>query len=140
MLEFHPWDFAILIVNFIVLYFILNYLLFQPLKKIFIQREAATKGALDEARSLTTKKDNAIAAMNAELAQAVEKAKVGRNALREQGVERQKEMTTKSESEALAMISKAQTELQKETKKLRAGMKADVEKFSEEIVRKLVKV
>jgi F-type H+-transporting ATPase subunit b len=140
MLEFHALDFAILVVNFIVLYFALNKLLFQPLARIFREREAATKGALDEARSLTTQKDNAIAALNAELAEAREKAKAARNTLREEGLERQKEMTDKSEAEALALIGKAQAELQAETGKVRAEMKADVEKFSEEIVRKLVKV
>jgi F-type H+-transporting ATPase subunit b len=140
MLEFHAWDFAILVVNFIVLYFILNRILFQPLAKVFREREAATKGALDEAKSLTTKKDNAIAVMNADLSEAREKAKAARNSLREEGVERQKEMTGKTETEAFAMIEKARAELQTETQRVRASMKADVEKFSEEIVRKLVKV
>lgn len=140
MLEFHAWDFAILVVNFIVLYFVLNKILFQPLAKVFRDREAATKGALDEAKSLTTKKDKAIAAMNADLTEARDKAKTERNALLEEGVERQREVTTKAEAKAATMIEKAGAELQAETKKVRAAMKADVEKFSEEIVRKLVKV
>jgi F-type H+-transporting ATPase subunit b len=140
MLEFHAWDFAILVVNFIVLYFALNKLLFQPLAKIFKEREASTKGALDEARALNIKKDEAIAAMNVDLAAARERAKQERNALREQGVARQKKMTSESEAEALALVERAQAELQEETLKIREQMKADVEKFSEEIVRKLVKV
>ena len=140
MLEFHARDFIILVVNFFVLFFALNWLLFKPLAKIFREREAATKGALDEARALTQKKDNAIADMNAGILEARAKAKAARDALREEGLEAQKEMMSKSDAEAVAMIEKARAELQAETVRVKKAIKSDVEKFSEEIVRKLVKV
>jgi F-type H+-transporting ATPase subunit b len=140
MLEFHALDFTILVVNFIVLFFILRKILFLPLARIFREREAATTGALEEARSITSQKDNAIAAMNAELAGAREKAKAARNTLREEGVARQSELMAKAEAEAIAMIEKSRTELQVETEKIRVAMKSDIDQFAEEIIRKMVKV
>lgn len=140
MLEFNLRDFTILVVNFLVLYFALNWLLFKPLAKIFRERETATKGALDEAKDLTLKKDNAITAMNAGIAEARSNAKSAREKLREEGVSLQKESVAGSESEAVAMIEKARTELQAEIVRVRTAMKGDVEQLSEEIVRKLVKV
>lgn len=139
MLEFNQWYF-VLVANFVVLLIILNSLLFKPLAKIFKERDAAIKGALDEAKTLTTRKDEAIAKMNAELSGARTKAKDVYNALREEGLAREKEVLAKIEAEAVEMIDKARKDLKTETEKARAALKADVEKFSEEIVKKLVKV
>jgi F-type H+-transporting ATPase subunit b len=139
MLEFNAW-FFVLLANFLILLVVLNSLLFKPLAKIFKERDAATKGALEEAKALTAKKDNSVTAMNAELMEARTKAKSSQNALREEGVVIQKEAMSKSEAEALQLIDKARKELQSESEKARAALKADVETFSEEIVRKLVKI
>jgi F-type H+-transporting ATPase subunit b len=140
MLEFHARDFLILVANFLILLGALNYLLFKPLAQIFKEREAATKGALEEAKALTVKKESSVAAMNAELAETRTKAKSSQNALREEGLAKQKETMSKAEGEALQMIEKARKELQVEAEKARAALKADVETFSEEIIRKLVKI
>ena len=138
MLEFNQW-FFVLLANFLVLLFVLNLILFQPLAKIMKEREVATTGALDEAKSLTNKKDEAVARMNAELLAARNMAKAAFDTLREQGQARQKETLSKAEAQALSMIEQARKELRSEAEKARAALKADIEKFSEEIVRKLVK-
>jgi F-type H+-transporting ATPase subunit b len=140
MLDFSPRDFLILVANFLILVFVLDWLLFKPLAKILKERESATKGALDEARELTTKKDDAVAALNAGMAEARGNAKSAREKLREEGLSLQKEKVAGAESEAVAMIEKARTELQTEVVRVRDVMKGDVEQLSEEIVRKLVKV
>ncbi len=138
MLEFNQW-FFVLLANFIVLFFVLSALLFKPLAKVFKEREAATTGALDEAKTLTAKKDDSIAKMNAELLSAKNKAKAAFDSLREEGVTKQKETLSKTEAEAVEMIEKARKELQAEAEKARTALKADIERFSEEIVNKLVK-
>ena len=129
----------VLLVNFLVLLFILNKILFQPLKNILKERERATTGALDDAKTMTAKKDEAVAKMNAELLAARNAAKAAYESLKEQGQAAQKETLSKTEAQALAMIEQARKELQSEADKARAALKADIEKFSEEIVTKLVK-
>jgi F-type H+-transporting ATPase subunit b len=138
MLEFNKW-FFVLLVNFLVLLFILNKMLFQPLASILKEREKATTGALDEARTMTSRKDEAIAKMNAELLGARNAAKAAYDGLKEQGQAAQKETISKVEAQAVGMIEQARKELQAEAEKARAALKADIEKFSEEIVTKLVK-
>jgi len=138
MLEFNQW-FFVLLANFLVLLFVLNSILFQPLAKIFKEREAATKGALDEARAMVAQKEDATAKMNAELLAARNKAKDAFNTSKDAGQAVQKETMSRAEAEALAMIEKARKELQAEAEKARTALKADIEKFSEEIVNKLVK-
>jgi len=139
MLEFNQWYF-VLVVNFLILLVVLNAILFQPLKKVFKEREAATKGALDEAKDMEVKKEESVAKMNAELTGARTKAKQMANALKEEGLSKQKEALSKAEAGAVEMIEKARKELQTEADKARATLRADVEKFSDEIVRKLVNV
>lgn len=139
MLEFNQWYF-VLVANFIILYFILSSLLFKPLAKLFKERENNIKGALDDARSMSSKKEECVSKMNAELQDTRKKAKDLFNASREAGVSQQMEVLRKAEEESLAMLEKARQELRVETEKARSILRADVDKFSEEIVRKLVKV
>lgn len=138
MLEFNHW-FFVLLANFLILFFALSALLFKPLAKVFKEREAATSGAIEEAKSLSAKKEDALAKMSAELFSARGRAKDTFGSLREEGLARQKETLSKSEAEAVAMIEGARKELQAEAGKARSALKADIEKFSEEIVNKLVK-
>jgi len=140
MLEFHLKDFLILMVNFLVLFLVLRSMLFKPLAQVFKEREAATTGALQDAKNLTAKKDSAVTAMHTDIMAARTKAKASQNALRDEGVAGQKGVLSKAESEAVQMIEKARKELQAESEKARAALKTDVEAFSDEIVRKLVKI
>lgn len=138
MLEFNQW-FFVLLANFLVLFFVLSAILFKPLAKVFKEREAATTGAIDDAKALTAKKEDAIAKMNTELMSAKNKAKETFDSLREEGVSRQKETLSKAEAEAVEIMEKARKELQAEAEKARTALRSDIEKFSEEIVNKLVK-
>lgn len=139
MLEFNQW-FFVLLVNFVILVFALKALLFDPLSKIGGERDKATKGALDEAKAMIAQKDEAVAKMNAELGAARQQAKATASALREEGLTKQKETLSGAESAAVQQIEAARKEIQAETEKARTALKADVERFADEIVRKLVRV
>ncbi len=139
MLEFNQW-FFVLIANFIVLFLILRKILFIPIAQIFKERETNINNLLNETKNMTAKKDEAIATLNAELQSARNTAKETFASLKEIGVAKQKEILSKAEAEALEMIEKAKKELQVETEKARIALKSDIERFSEEIVNKMVKV
>ncbi|MFA5353676.1 MAG: ATP synthase F0 subunit B [Thermodesulfovibrionales bacterium] len=138
MLEFNYW-FFVLLANFLVLLFILNAILFKPISRLFQEREDSTTGALNRAKELTSQKDEAVARMNAELKSAKLNAKEVFNSLREEGLSSQKQVLSSAEAEAMEILEKARKEIQAEADKARASLKADVERFSEEIVSKLVK-
>lgn len=129
----------ILAANFLVLLFILNKILFQPLLKVFKERDDATKGALETAREMNEKKDAAVARMNKELSEARHQAKDVFEALKNEGLEKQKAAMSEAEAAAGEMLSGARAELKAEAEKARQSLKADVEKFSDEIVGKMVK-
>lgn len=138
MLEFNNW-FFLLLVQFFVLMFILNAILFKPIMELFRQREQAIKGALEEAQLMNEKKEKAISQMNEDLAQAKAQAKQVITALREEGLAYQREVVSNAEKEAVQLIEKARGEIRAESEKVRNMLRQEVEKLSEEIVNKLVK-
>ncbi|HMK50215.1 MAG TPA: ATP synthase F0 subunit B [Thermodesulfovibrionales bacterium] len=140
MLDIQPIWLLVLAVNFLVLMLVLNAILFKPLMQIFKQREDTVKGDLDGARDMATKREDSIAKLNRELADSRTKAKDVFETIRGEGVLKQKEAVSAAEAEAVSMIEKARAEIKADAEKARAGLKADIDKFSDEIVRKLVKV
>lgn len=139
MLEFNNW-FFVLFVNFIVLLFILNAILFKPLLQIFKEREDSVKGDLDAAKDMKEKCEEGIARLNRELAESRSKAKEIFESLKAEGVTKQREVLSATEAEALSTIEKARAEIKSDAEKARQSLRADVDKFSDEIVRKLVSV
>ncbi len=138
MLELEFRWMVILAVQFLALIFILNIILFKPLMKTFREREDTVKGSLQASQEMTQKKDENIATLNRELAAARARAKEAFEGLRNEGLDRQKEVLSEAESAAAGMLQKAREELKTEAVRARESMRADVDSFSDEIVRKLV--
>ena len=128
----------VLMANFLGLIYILNLILFRPMLKVFGERESLTKGSLDAAKEMNSKKEEGLERMNKEISDARSKAKEAFEGLRNAGLETQKNFLSEAEASAAGMLQKAREELRSEGEKARKSLKADIEKFSDEIVRKLV--
>jgi len=139
MLELNVW-FFVLAANFFALLFILNIILFKPLLKIFKEREETVKGSLDAAKDMNNRREEAIAGLNREFADARSKAKEIFETLKAEGMQKQKEILSVASAEASRILEEARAELRVEAEKARKALRVDVDKFSDEIVRKLVKV
>ncbi|MEC4676785.1 MAG: ATP synthase F0 subunit B [Nitrospirota bacterium] len=140
MLDIHFKWFLLLVVNFLGLIYLLNILLFKPLLNIFREREDTIKGSLDAAEKMNARKEEGIATMNREIANARARAKEVFETMRDEGLEIQKALLTETEATASAMIQKGREDLRAEVEKAKQVLRSDVEKFSDEIVRKLVRV
>ena len=140
MLDIQPMWLIVLAINFIVLIFLLNAILFKPLMKIFKEREDTVKGNLDAAKNMGTQREEGITRLNRELAESRTKSKELFEGLKTEGMSKQKEVLSAAEAEAVSTLDKAKAEIKAEAEKARQALRADVDKFSDEIVRKLVKV
>jgi len=140
MLDINIKWLLILAVNFFVLLIILNFILFRPLLKIFKEREDTVKGSLDAVKDMGNRREESIARMNKELAEARNKAKDVFEALKAEGLQNQKEVLSKAEAEASQILEKSKADLRAEVEKARKALRTEIEKFSDEIVRKLVGV
>ncbi|HAM49579.1 MAG TPA: hypothetical protein DCP92_02355 [Nitrospiraceae bacterium] len=139
MLELNVW-FFVLLINFLVLIFILNGILFQPMLRLFQKRDDSIKGSLKMAKEMDVRKEEALLLMSRELQQARNRAKELFESMRKEGMSRQKEMLSAANEQAHDLIEKAKDELKTEAETARKTLRDDVEKFSDEIVKKLVGV
>lgn len=139
MLELNKW-FFVLLLNFLALLYILNIILFKPLLRHFKERDDAVNGSLSAAREMNARKDEALAAMNRELRDARGRAKEIFETVRKEGTQKQKETLEAANKQAQDLIEKARAELKAESEKAQQTLRSDVERFSDEIVRKLVGV
>ena len=139
MLELNSW-FFVLVVNFLVLLYVLNLILFKPLMRVFDERESTVTGALKAAGDMTAKKDAALSDMKQSLSEASKEARAAFEDLRTQGLDKQKALLAEAAGEAASVLEEARKSLAAEAGRERGQLKADVEKFSDEIVEKLVKV
>jgi len=140
MLDIDKFWLLVLTANFLGLMYILNIILFRPLLKVFQERENTIKGSIDAAKEMNSRKEEGIERMNKEISDARGKAKEVFESNRNAGLEVQKKLLSDAEATAAGMLQKAREELRSEGEKARKSLKADIEKFSDEIVRKLVNV
>lgn len=139
MLDFNI-SFLVMAINFFVLLLVMNSILFKPLLKIFKERESTVKGDLDAAKGMNNKREENLAGLSRELAETRSKAKEVFESLRTEGLQQQKEALSSAEAEASAVLDKAKSDIRTEVEKARTALRAEIDKFSDEIVRKLVKV
>lgn len=138
MLDIDKFWLLILTGNFLGLVYILNIILFRPMLKVYLERESLTKGSLEAAKEMNSKKEEGLERMNKEISEARNKAKEAFEGLRNAGLETQKNFLSEAEASAAGMLQKAREELRNEGERARQSLKVDIEKFSDEIVRKLV--
>ncbi|HDH04956.1 MAG TPA: hypothetical protein ENH01_04485 [Nitrospirae bacterium] len=139
MLEFNNW-FFVQLVNFLILFVFLNHFLFQPFLRLFKERKDNTEGALESARVMDKEKDEVLSQIDAKLAGARQKARAAFEELSKEGLEIQKHSLDAAQNEAVDINRKAKADLEEAVEKARAALKSDVEKFSQQIVEKLVGV
>jgi len=139
MLEINKWIF-VLAANFFALLFVLNKILLKPLLKLFKEREDTVKGSLDDAKGMHSRREEEIARLNREFAEARNKAKEIFETLKSEGLQKQKEFVAMAGAEASEILEKAMADLRAESERARKALRAEVDKFSDEIVGKLVKV
>lgn len=140
MLDIEPKWFLFLIGLFLVNIAVLNVMLFRPMLRVFKEREEAIDGSLEEAREMESEKDNKITLFKREMSEASLSAREKFDSLRQEGNDRQKELMEAATKEAMDIIEKARAELSTASDAARSSLKGDVDKFSEEIVQKLLKV
>lgn len=137
MLELNKW-FFVQMINFLLLLFILNIILFRPILRIFKDRENSTTGFLEDAKAMHREKDDLMTQIDAKLSDARSRAKSIFDGLSDEGKAAQKQVVGSAQNQSVEINKKAREDIQAATERARASLKGDIESFSKIIVEKLV--
>lgn len=137
MLEINYWFFA-QFANFILLLLILNKILFQPMLRLFKERDDRTRGALESAKALDKEKDTLMENIEKKLAGARAEARTIFEELSSEGMGLQRSAVESAQNEAVEINRKAKAELETAVEQARASLKSDIDTFAKQIVERLV--
>ena len=139
MLELNKWFFVQLI-NFLVLLALLNYILFRPLLRLFMERDEKINGSLNNAKAIDKERDDLLHQMDAKLSGARNKAKTTFEELSKEGLNQQKNYIDEATKQAAEINKKAKEDIGAELKKAKETLRGEVESFSRIIVEKMIGV
>lgn len=124
--------------NFIVLFIILNAILFKPIRQVMQERELGISAAFGDAKTAQERMQNLLGEYNASLAEAKQKAMTAYNSLYQQGLDAQRDMVAAERTKAGDMLDKARAEIVTASSAARGDLKKEAERLSQDITAKLL--
>ncbi len=140
MLDIDLIWFTVQLINFLVLLFVLNIILFKPILRLLKERDDRINGYLEKSKAIDKDKDNLLKELEAKLAETRDQAKDIFEDLRNKGLEAQRLKIESTSKDAEKMSQEALEKLKATANKAREALKKDVETFSKKIVEKMVGV
>jgi F-type H+-transporting ATPase subunit b len=117
--------FVVQIVLFVVLLLILKPLLFDPMMRLFEEREERIDRTIEKARKTDEASAKALAKYEAILAKAREAGSAERDQLRAQGAKKEAEVTAQVRSQTAATVEQGRAAIAHETKEARTKLQAE---------------
>jgi F-type H+-transporting ATPase subunit b len=121
------------VVLLVVLTLALKPLLFDPMLRLFEEREKRTEGVKLAARQIDQKSATALATYDAEMAKARAAANVERDAQRALGLKREQEILSKAREETAKVIEDGKQAVRAAADKARATLKSDAATLIEDV-------
>ena len=124
--------------NFIVLFIVLNAILFKPIRQIMQERELGISSAFGDAKAAQERMENLLDQYNTSLAEAKQKAMSAYNALYQLGLDAQRDMISAERTKAGDLLDKARAEIATASTTARGDLKKEAERLSQDITAKLL--
>ncbi|MCD6487575.1 MAG: ATP synthase F0 subunit B [Syntrophobacterales bacterium] len=134
-LNFTVW---IQTVNFIVLIFVLNFLLYKPVLKIIEKRNKKIEESDEKVKALNETIEHNMAEYESKIRQAKVEATVQKNEIEEEGAEQGKTIIGKVRDEISEKLGDFKTKLQGETDKARGVLRDQTRTIATEISEKIL--
>lgn len=138
MIDITPWLIGVQIVNFFILFFLLNKLLFQPVLSNFDKRKAYINENLRQAEEYEQKRLAILEKLEAELDKAKRRGQVRFADLRDEGLSRQKALVAEAEETVHEMTEVFRKKIAFQTENAKLQLQQNSKAIADEIVRKLI--
>ncbi|HLC15749.1 MAG TPA: ATP synthase F0 subunit B [Thermodesulfovibrionia bacterium] len=137
MIEIDGWIF-VQMVNFFILLFILNRILYKPVLENIEKRKQTISGHLAEAQAMEQTRKELLTQVDRDMAEAKIRARKLFEDLRNVGLTRQKALIFEGEQAVHEMNEHMLTQLHEETQKAKEVIKDMTKVFGDEIVNKMI--
>ncbi len=125
-------------VNFLVMIYLLNKILIDPVRKIISKRKELMDDQLEKIESFNSGAADKIADYEAQLAAARKEAADIRNAAKDAGVVEEQALMAEAGKEASGTIQAARAEIQSQVKSAMDQLTSDVDKYAEQATGKIL--
>jgi F-type H+-transporting ATPase subunit b len=130
--------FLVQLVLFVALTLILKPLLFDPMLKLFEEREKLTDGAKAQARKMDEKSATALAEYEAAMAKARAAANAEREKVRAEGLKREQEILSSVRASTAQALEEGKKSAQVEAQRARASLRAEAPKIAQELAERVL--
>ena len=124
--------------NFVVLIFILNAILYKPIRKILIERKKKIQGYEEGIQALHDDAAESEQTFQAKIGEAKTEGFQGKEALQQAGQEEEKRLINELNEKAQADLEAVRAQIAKDAEDARSRLQADTEAFSAAIVEKIL--
>lgn len=131
-------SFVVQIVLFVVLLLVLKPLLFDPMMRLFEEREERIDRTIEKARKTDEASAKALAKYEAILAKAREAGSAERDQLRAQGAKKEAEVSAQVRSQTAATVEQGRAVLANETKDARAKLQVEAAELGRTIASRVL--
>jgi F-type H+-transporting ATPase subunit b len=132
------WTFAVQLVLFSLLTLILKPLLFEPMLKLFEERERRTDGAKLQARKIDEKSATALAKYESEMAKARAAANAERDKIRAEAVRREQEILGAVRTSTAKTVEDGKQAAYAEAQRVRTALKAETTSLARDLAARVL--
>ncbi|MDR2351765.1 MAG: ATP synthase F0 subunit B [Deltaproteobacteria bacterium] len=132
------WTLIVQLINFLVLMFILNVLLYKPILKILKTREDAYNGLKDKADGFKNEIDQGEAKEKAFHIDLLQDGSKAQNELKQQGQAREREILEEAQSASSKKLEEARLSIAQDVAKARQDLEAEAKLLARELATKIL--
>ena len=122
----------------IVLWLVLKPLLFDPMLKLFEEREKRIEGAIKKARRIDEESAEAMTAYNEQVGKARAEGATEREKLRAQGLRTESDLLTQVRTETQKKVDEARAQIQKEVATARASLQPHTRDLAKDFAKRVL--
>jgi F-type H+-transporting ATPase subunit b len=124
--------------NFLVLFIILHFILFKPIRQVMKEREQGISSAFGDAKAAQERMQGMLDEYNTSLAEAKQKAATTYSTIYQQGLDAQRDLISAERAKAGEALDKARAEITTASAAARTDLRKEAERLSQEITSKLL--
>ncbi len=132
------WTLGVQIVNFLVLIFVLNAILYKPIRGILLQRKAKIDGLESGIHTATAEVQNKDQAFSEGIKQARSKGQKEKENLLQKAAEEERAIIAKINANAQEDLAAVKAAIAKDTNAVKAALEKEVDTFANAITQKIL--